>query len=673
MDTYIQNQLVLAEDLLESGIAFKGERAIRRALSIYKKLSDLDLDNETYKTAIVENAVRGCSFMCIIEPRHALRYLDIAFTYAPDHPVVLNNFGFLYHTQCNDYAASVRSYEKCIAKNPTYQTAYLGLLDVFRQMRHHSLELKYAQLGVKNCPDSAELYNCLGLSYLNNHMYKDINKIHACFQKGIALKPSDEAFAKLLVNKGHLASVLGDVDDALNHYLDAVAKYPLEKVAYSNILLNLLYVIDPKSVQFQRALEMAGIPYDPLRDVPLSTHVRRLHQAFAENIVDVQPDDVIEPPEWPSLFEDAVLIVGFVTSDLIDHAVSHFLDSFLQHYNSAKTHVFIYSNTVYDDDKVAQVRCHGYRCIVNWNGDQCAARIREDRVSVLIDLSGHTCGHRFDIFALKPAPTCLSYLGYPSDTGFSQIHRISDAYTEKHDPYGEPTRVILPSCFLRYTLSPDEREILLSRKKRQGTWDYTFGCFAKLQKINKQVISAFIRILQRVPLSRLVLKSLYFEDASIARKWRAKFGNVGDRVLLLKGQTTHAKHLLMFDLIDLHLDTFPYSGTTITCNALLMDVPVITLAPDILGTSHVQRVSGSILKHIHREDLIAASIEEYVDLAVKKSTTGHQRDGEIRDDFIRYMVDDAEHFAKEFECQLRETSHKEKRAVSTHIALSSAR
>lgn len=264
----------------------------------------------------------------------------------------------------------------------------------------------------------------------------------------------------------------------------------------------------------------------------------------------------------------------------------------------------------------------GYRCIRNASAAESAEQIKKDGIDILIDLSSHTAGNRMDVMALRPAPILLSYVGYPDDTGFPFVRRISDEFTERcnkerfeHGVVTAPIR--LPRLFLCYTPRNGYEEAVKSFAKFSPKRSVTFGCFAKLQKMNKHVIAAWKEILRRVPNSRLVLKCKYFQDAHVLQTWKTKFGDTVHRVVFLNLSGPADQHMETFKLIDIHLDTFPYSGTTITTESLYMNVPVITLALYARSVGHVARVSGSILQSMGlEEECVARNITEYVEKAV---------------------------------------------------------
>jgi predicted O-linked N-acetylglucosamine transferase (SPINDLY family) len=241
--------------------------------------------------------------------------------------------------------------------------------------------------------------------------------------------------------------------------------------------------------------------------------------------------------------------------------------------------------------------------------------IREDQIDILVDLAGHTGGNRLLVFAHKPAPVQVTYLGYPSTTGMTAIdYRFTDAHA---DPPGMTDALCteklfrLPRtdwCFQPPANCPD---VALLPARSNGF--ITFGTFNKFTKTNPQTYKLWAQILHRVPGSKLLLKGRQLVAGETEKRVRSIFAElgIGDHQLDLRGWVPLAHHLAQYHLVDIGLDTFPYHGTTTTCEALYMGVPVVTLA----GDSHVARVGVSLMTNVGLPELVAQSPAEYVDIA----------------------------------------------------------
>lgn len=682
MDRYINTQLDAAKELLESGVQLTQPNLIKRSMKLYSDLRPMTEGNKEFWDNVQANMIRACSAMCVFDSKNALGYLQEGEKYDPDNPVILNNFGYVYHTQFSDWDKSVQYYERCLSEDPTYVMAYLGIVDVYRSLRHHTLELQYCEKAVENCPDSPELWNSLGLARLHIHDYKDMNSIMECFQKAIKLNCTPETKAKIQVNIGHVNGILGDYSVAIQHYLDAIASDGQHHPAYQNILLNLHYYCDEDyyNPQFQNVCKAFGVPINRGTHESMSEMIEKLNKNITARMYGT-PKEIVVKDKKRGLLKETVyqletalpkldktdlsrkIVIGYVTSDLIDHAVSFFAKALFTHYNKSAFDVYIYSNNIYDAASVMKIPCTAYRCIKGASAADVAQQVKNDAVDILIDLSGHTSGNRLDVFALRPAPILLSYLGYPDDTGFPFMRRISDVFTEKWNvkrsvETDSTAPVKLNRLFLSYTPKDMYNEYVKSYDKfKPNDSIVNFGCFAKLQKINKHVISVWCKILERVPKARMILKSRYFEDPKVAEEWKKKFGKYANRVVLLKGAVTAEKHMELYKILDVHLDTFPYAGTTITTESLFMNVPVVTMALERRNVGHVQRVSGSILTSMGlKDECVARNKEEYIEKAVKIVKMLPSM-GSVRKRFLSTEISQHKQFMEHFEKALIETMY----------------
>jgi protein O-GlcNAc transferase len=236
----------------------------------------------------------------------------------------------------------------------------------------------------------------------------------------------------------------------------------------------------------------------------------------------------------------------------------------------------------------------------------------------LIDLAGHSAGHRLLVLARRPAPIQATWIGYPNTTGLDAIdYRITDHVS---DPPGQTEAFhseklvrLTGSVFLLPTRS--RRPARQRPPRRDLTGTVTFGCFNQFAKITPAAIELWARILAAVPASRLLLKSRGLGDPALAARIRSLFAAVGvapERLTLNGDELSVHDHLSLYHGVDIALDPFPYNGTTTTCEALWMGVPVVTLA----GRTHVARVGASLLTHTGLGDWIAATPDHYAEIAI---------------------------------------------------------
>jgi predicted O-linked N-acetylglucosamine transferase (SPINDLY family) len=215
----------------------------------------------------------------------------------------------------------------------------------------------------------------------------------------------------------------------------------------------------------------------------------------------------------------------------------------------------------------------------------------------------------------KPAPVQATYLGYPATTGLDVMdYRITDWWA---DPAGEERfyseeLIRLPGGFLCYR--PPREQIPLEPAPVRTNGYITFGSFNNLSKITMAVVDVWAGILGSVPDSRLLIKAKAFADRAFADAFRARFAERGVAAerIITRGHAAHAAdHLRMYNEVDISLDTFPYNGTTTTCESLWMGVPPVVLA----GAHHASRVGVSICTRLGLTGLIAADTDAYARLA----------------------------------------------------------
>ncbi len=321
------------------------------------------------------------------------------------------------------------------------------------------------------------------------------------------------------------------------------------------------------------------------------------------------------------------LLIGYVTPDLRDHSVAYFLDPLLRNHNREEYLIYCYSDVHAPDDMTIRLRAliDVYRSTKGLSDDQFDLMVHEDRIDILVDLSGHTADNRLLVFAREPAPIQVTYLGYPNTTGMAAVdYRLTDAWADppgENDKYYTEKLYRLPRGFLCY--SPPVEAPYIEPLPLESNGHITFGSFNFPGKITPKVIATWACILNQVPGARLILKYRSFIDTSTCERYYQIFENQHierHRIEFIGLTPSKAEHLSTYSRVDIALDTFPYNGTTTTCDSLWMGVPVIVLA----GKRHAGRVGVSLLTQIGLDELIADSLEDYITLAIKLASNRDQ-------------------------------------------------
>ena len=357
---------------------------------------------------------------------------------------------------------------------------------------------------------------------------------------------------------------------------------------------------------------------------PDLTAIFQEHKKFGDKFESFVPRMYVNPLQakaGASAFTNSKrrLRIGYVSPDFNDHAVGKFIEPVLAAHDINKFELFCYYNKPRVDDatKRMQSAVANWRMTADMSDDELARMIQADAIDILVDLSGHTGLNRLLVFARKPAPIQVTWIGYPNTTGLSTMdYRITDAFA---DPIGATEAlhteklVRMPECFSCFKPPSNAPHVSTLPAVARGT--ITFGSFNNFAKITPEVMRVWIAILARVPGSRLVLKNWCLDNDRMKTFMLEAFARCGatpGQVELWNPNTSNVDHLNCYNSIDIGLDPFPYNGTTTTCDALWMGVPVITLA----GVSHVGRVGVSQMSNLGLQELIARDTNHYVDIAV---------------------------------------------------------
>jgi len=312
--------------------------------------------------------------------------------------------------------------------------------------------------------------------------------------------------------------------------------------------------------------------------------------------------------------------IGYLSPDYRQHPVTHFIEPALRYHDRGRFEIFCYHGNSRED--VVTTRLKGW--VKNWRslGDASDAELekalREDGLDILVELSGHTDGHRLAVLARRVAPIQVTYLGYPNTTGLAAIdYRITDA---RADPPGESDQlhveklVRLPESFLCYSPPDIDAGSHIPPFRRNG--HVTFGSFNNLPKMTSTCVALWANVLSRVPKSKLFVKTYGLGDTGPRARLLEQLSKAGiesDRVRIAGPTKAHREHMEAYCEVDIALDTFPYHGTTTTLDALWMGVPVIALA----GDRHASRVGASILAALELSEFVARTPEDYVSAAAQ--------------------------------------------------------
>jgi predicted O-linked N-acetylglucosamine transferase (SPINDLY family) len=461
----------------------------------------------------------------------------------------------------------------------------------------------------------------------------------------------------LLEKTGHIAEGMECLDKALqlDPFLVAASGarglglQRLYKTEESLDLHNSILWMEPQNARVLSARNML-LNYLPRQD---RQSVFEAHKEFGA----LFPNDefqVFFNPQEP----DKKLRVGFISPDLRHHSIAFFLKPILENLDPSRVQTLLYHCHHNEDATSAVLR----KLTSKWtvlNGvedDAAAAFIQRDAPDILIDLAGHSAMNRLPLLARGLAPVQMSYLGYPNTTGVQAItHRLVDDITDpsgEADSFATEKLVRFSPCAWAYE-APSESP---SPSMPDAASPITFGSFNNFLKVTDETLSVWSRILIQVPGSRLFIKSPYLEDSEVRKSVLASISGAGieeSRVEVMGFFDSPLDHLAAYNRIDVALDTFPYNGTTTTCEALWMGVPVVSL----IGDRHAARVGLSLLTAIgHAEWAVEtedAYIEKAVTLAQDRTLRSELRNA-LRGEVAGSILSDHTGQAKRFEAALRQ-------------------
>ena len=593
-----------------------------------------NLGNTLKDQQMLIKAVSSYRWALVLKPDHSIAYNNLgnalqeqrqpgaaivcygrAIALTPDFDQVHNNLGNAFQEYGMSDAA-VGSYRAALVFGPADPLVYTNLgLALQRQGRLNEATNCYARV-VSISPHSHEARNHLGTALQGQGQ---LAAAVASYQAGIALKPDHAGvysnlggvwqaqgrpeasvlshrravnlapgFAEAYNNLGNALQEQGRLEAAVDCFHMAIRLKPDYAKAHSNMLFCLNYHPEMTAEEIFAAY-------------------RRWDECQASSLLSAKVDH--ENSRDPA----RRLRIGYVSADFRRHSACHFIEPLLTHHNRAAVEVFAYAESALEDEVSERLK----RCVDHWvrtigmNDDALAARMRADRIDILVDLAGHTAGNRLLVFARKPAPLQVSWLGYGYTTGLSAMdYFLADAVLapEGAEHLFSERLVRLPVCVAYRAAHGMGGPGPLPALSQTGI---TFGTLTRSVRINHRVVRVWSRILRRLPDSRLVINSRNFCEQAHRKDMAERFAEHGVPAHRLDLAFTSPPWDVLRSF-DIGLDCFPHNSGTTLCEQLYLGVPTVTLA----ARPSVGRLGASLLTALGHPEWIAATDDEYVEKAV---------------------------------------------------------
>jgi predicted O-linked N-acetylglucosamine transferase (SPINDLY family) len=593
------------------GNALQGQERQEEAVACYRRVLELD-------PAL---AMAHCDLGSALQALGRFDEAEVCFRRAvsldPALAIAHNNLGgALLRLARFDEAEAC--YRRALAFDPTQAMAHNNLGSVLRELgRFDEAEACYRQALALD-PDLSMAHTNLG-SLLRERGRFD--EAEGCYRRALLLNPE---LATAYSNLGGILNDLGRVDEAIVHCRRAIEIDPDCAEPHNNLGNALVHLgrIDEALVSYRRALEikpnMLSFNSNYLFRMNFSA-TNQPQEILAAAGVFEQRFGLPRRAAWPqygnSRDPQRRLRIGYCSPDFRRHAVASFAEPILANHDPDLFEVFCYAEVTMVDEVTERFKMladHWYST-VGLSEEAMAALIEEHQIDILVDLTGHTAHNRLLVFARKPAPIQLTYLGYPGTTGLSAMdYRLTDGYTDPvgiADAYYSERLLRLPHSLWCYRPSYDMPALSPLPALQNGY--LTFGSFNNFNKIDRATLELWAALLQALPTARL--KMMTVPAGEVRQRFIdffAEHGVTADR-LAFHGSLPGHEFVRAFADVDISLDPLTVNGATTTCESLWMGVPVISLT----GSRFLTRAGLSILSAAGLPEFAAATPADYLRIA----------------------------------------------------------
>ena len=563
------------------------------------------------------------------------------------------------------YDEAFTAYDKALALKPDLANAWLGRGNVFTELKRYDEAFSAYDKALALKPDLANAW--LGRGSVFGEL-KRYDEAFAAYDKALALKPD---LAEAWLGRGSVFVNLKHYDDAFAACEKALALKPDLDCAVSVRLHAKMHLCDWTNLK----AEVAGL---------LSISRERVASPpFSLLAIPSSPSDqlqctrryVRDQPHFAPLWRGEIyshdrVRVAYLSADFGEHPVAYLTVGLFEQHDKSQFEVTGISFGAHHSPIRQRLKSafESFIEVDDKTDRDIAELIRRSEIDIAVDLMGHTVHNRFSVFARRPAPIQINYLGYLGTLGAKFIdYVIADKIALPFDQqqYFDEKIIHLPDCFVA---TDDRQEISSWYPSRQETGlpadGFVFCCFNNSYKLTRPLFEAWMRVLRAVPDS--VLWLVQSNDKMIANlRGEAERCCVDSARLVFAPRLPLPQHLARQRLAGLFLDTVPYNAGATAVAALRSGVPVLT----VRGETFVGRIAPSMLHAIGLSELVTHNLDDYEALAVKLARepillAGFRR--RLEENQSRMPLFDTDRFRRHLEQAYRTMVETQRRAEPPH-------
>lgn len=624
-------------------------------------LKIFDLKKKYLSNFFLEN-LHGVILAARGEFKEALKKFEEVIKLEPNFIDSYYNLANIF-LKIEEFDKAVIFYCKTLEKDNKFYNAYFNLANCYEKLNQIDNSIKYYNLYIQNVPDDLSAYINLGIIFFNKKNFLiaknifnkalniDLSSVAANFYIGLIFLEekklsisidffrktiySDKNFYLAYVKLAEALILNARFREAAEVYTDffkinstnkeelADCHYRLGDLqgicgelesAFSNYDLGIFYSYpNPKNIGYIKNYIFYYNSYEKF-DQKKYFELINIYLSVL-NIKQIS----LDAKKYKKIKK---IRIGFLSADLREHAVGFQIIGILEKLSLDKDFEICFYNLDKSNnlnDKITsrfKILSSFWFDIDQCNANELANKIYNDEIKILFDLGGYTRNNLLEVFLFKPAPIQISWAGYLASTGIQTIdYIIADPYvvSKNFSNYFKEKPLLLNNSWSILTVFDDiniSNQLPLLKNKY-----LTFSSFNSINKINKNMIKIWSKILNSITNSKLKLISYAFNDENIKKNFKQLFflNGVKDEQLILLSNLPREKLLKHYNDIDIALDTFPYNGGTTSMDAIWMAVPLLTKFED----TFLSRCGKSINSNLGLTDWICKTEDEYVEKAIK--------------------------------------------------------